>query len=613
MVMISQKQLQILFSLLLALTTGILCYAGEIEASLDRDTVQAGQGALLTLNISGSASGRPLMPKVENFIFQPQGQSQQYRSMNGVMSRSITYRFAVGSQVPGDYEIPGISMTVDGEVISTNPLKLKVLDADAAQPPAGTAPGAAPPATNEPVDEADRFGFLTVQLLMGERTHVYVGEIAPVKIEAWIPAEGQAQVRSGIQPEGKAFTLHNVNEKPEQTMKVRDGKQYIVVTWYGGISATKAGKNPVSLSLDATVAVRDTSAAQRSRPRMGGAFDDPFFDDIFDRMRTPMIQKNVTLASRDEEIEVRLLPEQGKPEGFSGAVGDFALKDAQIPSEWKTGEPQSIEASVTGSGNFALLDEPQLVPSEGWKVYSGRSDFTPGDVASFSGTKDFRFSAVPGKHGAQELALELSYFEPDAGEYRTVRSQTQPVEIVGEDIVFKEETAVAENPPPVEDSDQLVGQRARISGSRATLVPLVSRPLFAGLLGGAGLLSLAGMGLMVVRSRREDPERIANEKFESQTHAAMKRVSQATDDQEFFAAGRHVLQLKLGALWDRPAEAITSADVKARLDEESAVVRFFNKSDQQSYSRSSNAGDLQKAKALLDEALQKLTMNVQKR
>ena len=611
MVMISQKQLQILISLLLALTTGSLCYAGEIEASLDRDTVQAGQGALLTLNISGSALGRPQMPKVENFIFQPQGQSQQIRMINGATTRSITYQYAVGSQVPGEYEIPSISMTVDGEQISTNPLKLKVLAAGAAQPPVGAAPGSAPADETQPVDEADRFGFLTVQLLTGERKHVYVGEIAPVKIEAWIPAEGQAQVRSGIQPEGKAFTLHNVNEKPEQTTKVRDEKQYIVVTWYGGISATKAGKNPVSLSLDATVAVRDTSAAQRSRPRMGGAFDDPFFDDIFDRMRTPMIQKNVTLASRDEEIEVRLLPEQGKPEGFSGAVGDFAMKDARIPEEWKTGEPQSLEASVTGSGNFALLDEPKLVPAEGWKVYSGKDNFTPGDVASFSGTKDFRFSAVPGKHGSQELALELRYFDPAAGEYKTVRSQMQPVEIVGEDIVFKEETAVAENPPAVEDD--LVGQRAKISGSRATLVPLVSRPLFAGLLGGAGLLSLAGMGLMVVRSRREDPERIANEKLESQTRAAMKRVSQATDDQEFFAAGRHVLQLKLGALWDRPAEAITSADVKARLDQESAVVRFFNESDQQSYSRSSNAGDLQKAKALLDEALQNLIITIQTR
>ena len=610
MVKHSQKRSQIFVSLLVALAVANFCFAGEFEASLDRDTVGAGRGALLTLTISGNASRRPMMPEIDNFIFQSQGQSTQIRIINGRSTRSVTYQYAVGSNVPGDYEIPSISLVVDGEEISTKPLTLKVLDAAAAQPPAapGGATSPAAPDSTDPVDEADRFGFLTVELLTDERKHVYVGEIAPVKIEAWIPAEGQAQVRSGIQPEGQAFTLHNVSEKPQQTQKMRDGKPYIVVTWYGGISATKAGKNPVSLSLDATVAIRDTSAAQRSRPRMGGAFDDPFFDDIFDRMRAPMIQKNVTLASRDEEIEVRLLPEEGRPEGFSGAVGNFEMKDAQIPAEWKTGEPQSLEASVSGSGNFALLSEPKLVPADGWKVYSGKDDFTPGDVASFSGTKDFRFSAVPSKHGSQELALELSYFDPDASKYNTVRSAVQQVEIVGEDIVFKEDSPSAPRPPPVDD--QLIGQRTKISGSRATLAPLASRPLFGGLLGGAGLLSCVGIAMMVVRARREDPVRIANEKLDAQIKVAMARANQATNSGEFFAAGRHVLQLKLGALWDRPAEAITSADVKVRLDEGSAITKFFDESDQQSYAQASNAvGDLQNAKHLLDEAVLALDSN----
>ena len=531
--------------------------------------------------------------------------------MNGVMSRSVTYRFVVGSEVPGDYEIPSISMTVDGEEISTQPLTLKVLAAGAAQPPAGAAPGNSDDDETEAVDEADRFGFLNVELLTGERKHVYVGEIAPVKIEAWIPSDGQAQLRSGIQPEGQAFTLHNVSEKPQQTQKVRDGKRYIVVTWYGGISATKSGKYPVSLSLEATVAVRDESARRRGRPRMGGAFDDPFFDDIFDRMRTPMIQKNVKLASRDEEIDVRLLPEEGKPEGFSGAVGDFAMADAKIPKSWQTGEPQSLEASVTGSGNFALLNEPKLVPSKNWKVYAGKSGFTPGDVASFSGTKGFRFSAVPGKGGKQELALELSFFDPDTGEYRTVRSPGQEVEITGEDIVFREETAVNEK-PPMDDGDQLVGQQEEISGGRSSLVPLAERPLFVGLLGGCGVLCLAGIGLMFARVRREDPERIEAAELEAAVRDAMSRTARAADAGAFFEAARRVLQLRLGAMWDRPAEGITSADVESRLDEGSSVVRFFQESDQQSYGRS-GAGDFSKWRAMLDEALQSLNTNPSKK
>ena len=49
---------------------------------------------------------------------------------------------------------------------------------------------------------------------------------------------------------------------------------------------------------------------------MGGPFDDPFFDSVFDDMNAPMIQKDVTLKSDDQEIEVRPLPAAGRPDGF---------------------------------------------------------------------------------------------------------------------------------------------------------------------------------------------------------------------------------------------------------------------------------------------------------
>lgn len=611
MVIDARKHVRMLLSLILCWCSGALCHAGEIEAALDRETVPAGQAALLTLTISGNPSGRPQLPEVKDFIFQSQGQSQQFRSVNGVTSRSITYQYAVGSQVPGDYEIPAISATVDGQQLSTDPLHLKVLAGNAALPPSTA--GANQPDSDEPTTDEDlKFGFLKVELLTGERKHVYVGEIAPVKIEAWIPAAGQAQLRSGIQPEGKAFTLHNVSERPSQSRQIRDGKQYIVVTWYGGISATKAGEYPVSLSLEATVAVRDTAALQRPRRPMGGAFDDPFFDSIFDRFNTPMIQKDITLASRNEGIEVRLLPEEGKPDGFSGAVGDFALKGWNIPGNWKTGEPQSVEVRVGGKGNFALLSEPLLKPSEGWKVYPGKSEFTPGDVASFSGTKDFRFSAVPAKHGTQELSLELSYFDPDAGEYRTVSSPSREVDVTGEDIVFEEAKPVVAIPPTADDQDSLIGQHAELSGVRDTLVPLVSRPLFMGLLGGSGLLCCAGLGMMLARSMREDPERIANARLETETREALGRVKQAEstgDVAGFFEAGRHALQVRLGASWDRPAVAIALADVQSRLDEDSPVVRFFQEADHQSYGLVSDSGAIPKWRSLLDEALLSLKPN----
>jgi predicted ABC-type transport system involved in lysophospholipase L1 biosynthesis ATPase subunit len=78
-------------------------------------------------------------------------------------------------------------------------------------------------------------------------------------------------------------------------------------------------------------------------------------------MNMPMIQKEVTLKSDDQEIEVRPLPTEGRPNGFTGAVGEFKFDSFEIPNTWKTGEPQQITASLSGKGNFSLMNAPELV------------------------------------------------------------------------------------------------------------------------------------------------------------------------------------------------------------------------------------------------------------
>ncbi len=588
----------------LAVVTALVCLAdftgaAEVSARLDRESVAAGKGAVLTITISGSRTGRPEIPEVDKMIVQPRGQNQQFRMENGRTSISVTYTYAIGSNVPGDYEIPAIPVDVDGESLKTQPLKLKVLESGAVPPPqAGGTAGAAG------AEDDKRFGFLTVELAANDRKHVYVGEIAPARIRAWIPLESQTQLRSTVQPEGSGFTLHNLSERPQQTQEQKDGKSYLVVTWFGGISATKAGNYPASLSVDATVAVRDTSAPRPRRRR--GAFGDPFFDSAFDRMNAPMIQKDVTLKSVDQEIEVRALPEEGRPDGFGGAIGKFDFGNYRIPAQWRTGEPQQIQAELKGKGNFALADAPELVPADGWKTYAGKDQFAAGDQASFAGTKTFQFSAVPQTGGTRSESLRFSYFDPDAAAYKTLETPAQRVEIVGEDIA---ETDLAEAPtapePPKKEESGLIGQHfeRRPAG---TLVPFAFRPGFVITLGVAGAMFLLGPVLALVRRRRTDPLRravMAEETAVREAREAAARAAEAGDVAGFFAAGRLVLQERLGGRWNKPARAITAAEVLAEMPEDSPVTRFFREADQIEYNRSAGSGEMPRWRALLDEAL----------
>jgi hypothetical protein len=578
--------------------------AAEVEATLDRDSVAAGNGALLTLTISGGRAEPPEIPTVENLIIQSRGQSQQIRMINGVTSVSITYSFVVGSNVAGDYEIPAIEVKVAGNVESSQPLKLKVLAAEAVQPPPGM-PQNPPGTPAEETEEENRFGFLTVELAAKERSHVYVGEIAPVRIRAWLPANSRAQLRSGVKPEGQGFTVHHVSDQPQQTQEIKDGKRYTVVTWYGGISATKAGQLPASLSLDATVAVRDTSAPKPPRQR-SGPFADPFFDDAFDNLNARLIQKDVTLKSEDQEIEVRALPAAGRPQGFNGAVGKFKFDQATIPATWTTGEPQQIGVTLGGSGNFALADTPALTPADAWKTYPGKGDFSPGDQASFSGTKTFRFSAVPRKGGDHSVALTFSYFDPDAGTYETLTTTPQLITVAGQDLAEDPVVEAAPSPPPVKKDAGLIGQHTA-PRPEATLVPLVSRPAFVPLLALSGGLGAVGALLLGWRIHRDNPRRQALAAMEKATRDALQSAANARDVPGFFAAARLALQQRLGAQWNQPPHAITTADIESRIASDSPVARFFREADRHEYHHQPAAEIQPQWRTLLNEALASLT------
>ena len=590
-----------------ALLAGSVVHAAEVAAELDRDSVAAGTAAMLTVRISGGRAEQPRIPAVENLIVQPRGRSQQVQIINGNTTTSVTYSYVVGSTTPGDYQIPAFGVAVDGVEFSTQPLKLKVIPDASNTPPAGlppSAPGAAGD-KQESTASGEEAGFLTVELAASDRKHAYVGEIAPVRIRAWLPADSQPQLRSGIQPEAKAFTLHNVSGQPQQSIEMKDGKRYIVATWYGGISATKAGTYPASLSLNATVAVRDESASKPRRPR-GGPFDDPFFDSAFDRMNARYIQKDVTLSSRGQEIEVRPLPTEGRPEGFTGAVGDFKLDPSEMPTVWNSGEPQQLGASVSGSGNFALMKAPDLTPADNWKTYPGKGELTPGDEASFSGTKRFQFSAVPKKGGEQEVALTFSYFDPAAGAYKTLSSPPVKIRVAGEDLVEKkEETPAVPAPQPKET---LVGQKA-VDSARRSLVPLVSRPAFVSMLAAAGGLVLSAGLLALFGKRWRDPRRLARIATERATREALQAAGEraaAKDVAGFFASARLAVQERLGALWNQPARAITLAEVAGRIPEDSPVLEFFREADLHEYSRSAAGEMFPRWQELLDRAMQSL-------
>jgi len=75
----------------------------------------------------------------------------------------------------------------------------------------------------------------------------------------------------------------------------------------------------------------------------------------------------------------------------------------------------------------------------------------------------------------------------------------------------------------------------------------------------------------------------------------------------YFAAGRLAIQHRLGAEWNQPPQAITLAEINARISLDSAVARFFREADLHEYNRQISGEILPQWRALLDEAMFSLT------
>ncbi len=84
--------------------------------------------------------------------------------------------------------------------------------------------------------------------------------------------------------------------------------------------------------------------------------------DIFGRVLMTRDNKRVSAGSK--VITVKPLPENGKPDDFTGAVGKFDFQVVPSRTTLKHGESTDLDISVTGTGNLKLFNLPKpVVPS----------------------------------------------------------------------------------------------------------------------------------------------------------------------------------------------------------------------------------------------------------
>jgi len=392
------------------------------SAQIARASTSVGQPVLLNVIIAGDNSAQVNMPEIDGLSIEPRGHSSNIQFSNGRMTSSITKRYAVIPEKEGEYTIAPITVESKGEKTTVTPtIKIKVTKGIANANPNS------PNGAQQPNINLKDLARLEV---IGLKDHAVIGELMPVEIRAYFKNSQQAalsNIRSKPSLEGSSFTLKMQEKDPRQGYIKLKGESYFVVIFKAAISPIKPGTFKIPFSMDATMKLAAPST--RARQQRPSGFNDPLFDDFFNRRQ--LIRKDITLTSDPFAITVTPAPTKEQPNGFDGAIGQFTISASAPTDPIRAGDPITLTVRVSGTGNLSRLKMPNMANNSGWKTYPAKNHLEDENSLGTTGTKVFEQTIVPRNPSVTEIpALHLVYFDPEKESYQTTSTVAIPIKVL---------------------------------------------------------------------------------------------------------------------------------------------------------------------------------------
>jgi tetratricopeptide (TPR) repeat protein len=397
----------ILMALLTALLAATTARADvSVRASVNPRRAEVGEPLSLTIEVSGAQNvSAPALGNLDAFDAQYVGPSTQVSIVNGQVSASVQHRYSLVPKRPGHFTLGPFTVEYQGKQYQTAVL---AVDVGAANQPAPAAPQ---PQAGQAPQAVGNGRALRVTLAVPQQ-EVYLHEQIPVDVRLYVGDNVRvSDVQYPTLP-GDGLSIDKFPQPSQQRQDI-NGQLFQVVRFQTTVIPLRSGT--------LTLGPADVRLSVLSR-RRGGGFGDPFFDQFF--QNDPFAQrKPMDVRSDPVTLNVLPFPEEGKPRGFSGAVGHFTMQVTASPTEVNAGDPITLRMHLQGSGGFVDVQPPALTSTEHFRTYEPRAGKTAGDERSFEQV------LIPNDAGVHAIPpVRFSYFDPQARRYQTLESQ--PIALV---------------------------------------------------------------------------------------------------------------------------------------------------------------------------------------
>ena len=372
----------------------------RLEVKMSKTTLKVGESVQLSF-VFNAVGDDFIPPKINGFQVNGPMVSQSENIINGAYSGNQQFAYVIQAIRPGKFTIPSAMVEFKGRIFKSQPVIVTVLNQNIKgekQTNEDSYVSKNNVGKNAPV-------FIEAEI---SKTNVYINEPIEVSYRVYLNPKFK------IEKENK-INFPKYNNFWSQTEDLRDN-HWEQVAVNGRIYYTKLFRRTVlypqktgnlsidPLSLDFNIAYPTGEL---------DFFNDPQYETARRVIATP-----------SKTIVVKPLPEKGKPENFTGAVGVFEFNVIVDKLESKTGEAIQIDFVVKGTGNLKLFELPKPNLPADFEIFepTHKEDIEE-NIRGMSGSISDSYTVIPQNKGKFLVKpQQFSYFDIQSKSYKTISS-----------------------------------------------------------------------------------------------------------------------------------------------------------------------------------------------